>query len=313
MRKLPLHNASFEYLNNGFAEWLDILGYNEGTVYAMPNNLREFLHYLEQQQVKTIAALEQKHIKKYYEHIQQRPNQLKGGGLSEKYILMLMQAVEKFLEYLHHRGLENLPSLGVRLPTPTRKKPTILTPDEIKMLFEATNHQTDFIKQEALNARDRVMLVVYYSCGLRRNEGVHLKVEDINLNSNVLHVRKGKNYKERFVPFNKTNAQYLQEYIYDYRHLLCSNNTGSNLFINVNGKEMIGNSLYNRLLDIQRRTDDHILLGKNIGTHTLRHSIATHLLRAGMELEKVKRFLGHASLSSTEIYTHLIEEEDKTI
>lgn len=313
MRKLPLHNASFEYLQKGFTEWLDILGYCEMGVYNMPNALREFLYHLEQQQVKSINLLKQIHIKKYYEYLQQRPNQRRGGGLSNKYILMHMQAVEKFLEYLHHKGLEDLPTLGIRIPTPERKKITILTPDEIKLLFEATHRETAFAKQEALNARDRALLVVYYSCGLRRNEGVHLNVDDINFNTNVLHVRKGKNYKERFVPFNTTNAQYLQQYVYDHRHVLCGRYSDSGFFVNINGRHMTGGTLYKRLLDLQQLTGDLALMEKEIGLHTLRHSIATHLLRAGMELEKVKRFLGHSSLSSTEVYTHLIEEEDKIL
>lgn len=313
MKKLKLYNASFEYLEKGFAEWLDILGYCEMGVYNMPNNLREFLHHLEKQQVKSITQLKQVHFKKYHQHLQQRPNQRRGGCLSEKYILMHLQAIEKFLEYLHHRGIEDLPALGIKMPTPERKIPVILTPDEIKLLFEATYQETNLAKQEALQSRDRVMLVVYYSCGLRRNEGVHLKVDDINLNSNVLHVRKGKKYKERFVPFNKTNAQYLQEYIYDHRHLLCSRTTNSRLFINVNGGPMTGGTLYKRLLELQYKTNDLGLIEKNIGLHTLRHSIATHLLRAGMDLEKISRFLGHASLGSTELYTHLIEEEEEKI
>lgn len=67
------------------------------------------------------------------------------------------------------------------------------------------------------------MLVIYYSCGLRRNEGINVSIDDINFDTKILHVRKGKNYKERFVPLNKTNIEYLQNYIYDYRNQACKN------------------------------------------------------------------------------------------
>jgi integrase/recombinase XerD len=104
------------------------------------------------------------------------------------------------------------------------------------------------------------MISIFYGCGLRRNEGYHLNIPDINFDRRILRVRKGKNYKERLVPFNKTDDIKLQE--------------------------------------------------KNVRLHVLRHSIATHLLQNGMELEKIARFLGHSSLESTQIYTHLVNNAE---
>jgi integrase/recombinase XerD len=309
MKKLTLTNPAYEYLEKGFAEWLDILGYCANGVYSMPILLRAFLHHLEKQQVKNIHTLQQKHIRNFYDHISTRPNQRGGGALSDKYILMHMQAVEKFLEYLHHKGVETIPTTGIKLATPQRKEITVLTPEEIKQLFEASNKESDHLKQEAMNARDKAMLVIYYSCGLRRNEGVHVDVDDINFDTRILHVRKGKNYKQRFVPFNKTNAQYLQEYIYDHRANLINSKKESRLFITRFAEPMSGGALYVRLKLLQTMSDDIHLQQKTIGLHTLRHSIATHLLQAGMSLEKIARFLGHASMDSTQIYTHLVEQQ----
>lgn len=317
MRKLILKNASYEYLEKGFGEWLDILGYAQMGVYNMPNQLREFLHFLERNGIKHITQLEQKHIKKYYQYISQRPNQRRGGGLSEKYIVMQMKAIEKFLEYLHHRGIQNLPSLGMRLTAPKRGRIVVLTLDEIQYLFEATRKEPEYKphdayrgKYESIGARDRAMLVIYYSCGLRRNEGVNMQVEDINFDTRILHVKKGKGYKERFVPFNAVNAKMLEEYIYDHRPLLLKQKHETAFFISANcGKPMYAGTLYHRLKQLQQLTDDIQLQQKEIGLHTLRHSIATHLLQAGMSLEKIARFLGHSTMDSTQIYTHLIEKE----
>jgi integrase/recombinase XerD len=309
MKHLTLQNPSFEYLEQGFKEWLDILGYCNMGIYNMPNNLREFLYYLEQQAVKSINQLTQKHIKSYHQYINSRPNQRRSGGLSDKYILMHMQAIEKFLAYLNHKGIQNLPSLGIRLTTPQRKEPTVLSQTEVKLLFEATQRETNRAKQEAVNARDKALLVVYYSCGLRRNEGVHLQIDDINFDTRILHVKKGKNYKERFVPLNKTNAKYLEEYIYDYRPQLIQDKKEGRLFVSIVGKPMGGGRLYSRLKLLQLQCDDVDLQQKNIGLHTLRHSIATHLLQAGMSLEKIAQFLGHSTMDSTQIYTHLISKE----
>src|SRR6185437_12705760 len=142
------------------------------------------------------------------------------------------------------------------------------------------------------------MLVVYYSCGLRRNEGIQLHTEDIDLDRNIVHVKKGKNYKERFVPFGKTSAHYLQTYIYDHRPTLSKDKREGRLFISSGGRPVNGGTLNTRLQRLQQQTEDSGLQQKRIGLHTLRHSIATHLLAAGMSLEKIAQFLGHSNLES---------------
>ena len=318
MKKLLLHTAQYQHLETGFREWLDILGYAPMSVYNMPNIIREFLHYQERNSITEIRSLKHEHIHSYHEHISRRGNERRGGALSAKYILMHMQAIEKFLEYLHHRGIQNLPSASLQLDKYQRKEITVLTTEEIRLLFAATHkdalHSSSnhyHLYNEAMQTRDRAMLAVYYSCGLRRNEGVHLHTDDIDFDKGLLHVRKGKNYKERFVPFNKTNAAYLQLYIYDYRPQLVKSKKENRLFVSVNGHKTAGGTLLKRLHRLQYVTEDSRLPEKEVGLHTLRHSIATHLLSAGMSLEKIAQFLGHSSLESTQIYTHLIEQYER--
>jgi integrase/recombinase XerD len=166
---------------------------------------------------------------------------------------------------------------------------------------------------EAIAQRDRVLLVIFYGCGLRRNEGYHLDVGDVDLDRKCVHVRKGKARKERFVPFNATNARYLEEYIHEGRLQLIRSKTEGALFVTVNGKRQSTESMVVRLQEIQRRSDDERMKERPITLHGLRHSIATHLLQGGMSLEKIARFLGHSSLESTQIYTHLMEHEDEHV
>ena len=315
MQKLIIRTEQYQYLEKGFKEWMDILGYSESNVYNTPHLIREFLHFLEGEGLKTIQSLEHRHIKAYHDHIGKRTNQRRGGGLSSTHINKHLQAVEKFLEYLHHRGIQNLPAMGIKQGKIYREQITILTADEIKLLFTATgkdaispNHNYYNRFNEAMQARDRAMLAVYYSCGLRRNEGVHLHTEDINFDARILHVKKGKNYKERFVPFNKTNAQHLQLYVYDHRHLFTTDKKESSLFMSVGSRPINGATQLLRLQRLQQLTEDATLQQKTVGLHTLRHSIATHLLAAGMSLEKIAQFLGHSSLDTTQIYTHLISK-----
>ena len=191
-------------------------------------------------------------------------------------------------------------------------------------LFRATETIPDKMKHakprefyEMLNLRDRAMLAIFYGCGLRRNEGYHLNVCDIRLESAIVHVRKGKGYKERFVPISKKGVQYITEYLYDARPMLESPSFGgvgeAAFFLNHNGKRLGGQMLMICLQNLGRRTNNSELQQKEIGLHTLRHSIATHLLAHGMNLEKIKDFLGHSSLESTQIYTPLITENDEEV
>jgi integrase/recombinase XerD len=309
MQKITLKNQSYQYLETAFKEWLDVLGYGSGTVNGMPLIVREFLHHLEQNQIQHINQLQQKHIKSYHGHISTRANERRGGGLSNNYINKHLQAIEKFLEFLNHKGVQNVPALGIRLEKLHRKEITVLTQAEIKELFELTNKEPNTEKEQIIQSRDKALLTIFYSCGLRRNEGANVSIDDINFDTRILHVKKGKNYKERLVPLNKTNAAYLQEWIYDYRSQIIKTKKEHKLFINIHGEPMTGGTLYTRLKLLQLQSDNIELQQKNIGLHSLRHSIATHLLQAGMSLEKIAKFLGHNSLESTQIYTHLIEKE----
>lgn len=311
MKKINLKNQGYQYLEQAFKEWLDVLGYGSGTVNGMPLLIREFLHHLEQNQVQHISQLQQKQIKSYHGHISTRANERRGGGLSNNYINKHLQAIEKFLEFLNHKGMQNVPPLGIRLEKLNRAAITILTQTEIKELFALTGREPNTEKEQIIQSRDKALLTIFYSCGLRRNEGANVSIDDINFDTRILHVKKGKNRKERLVPLNKTNAAYLQEWIYDYRSQIVKTKKEHRLFIGIHGEPMTGGALYSRLKLLQLQSDDIGLGQKNIGLHSLRHSIATHLLEAGMSLEKIARFLGHSSLESTQIYTHLIEKDER--
>lgn len=322
MKLLPLQNPSFRFLEQSFREWLDIQGFADTTVYNLPNHVRELLHYLEGQGIHHIRELEIKHINGHYEKLKERTHQRRSGGLSSGHLNKHIQALRKFTEYLRKVGRIQLPALKLDNEEENHRI-TFLTEEDIKLLFEAsyqTGERKPNVSDEvllAIQARDRAMLAVYYGCGLRRNEGVHLNLSDINFDKSILHVRKGKNYKERLVPISKTSLKYLSEYIYDYRPQLSKSppagRTGSidALFLSQRGFRMQGQSLFIRLKLLQQRTGNLTLLEKEIGLHTLRHSIATHLLAAGMKLESISRFLGHGSLESTQIYTHLAGLEQK--
>ena len=315
MKQLQLSNASFRYLEQSFKEWLDIMGYAPVSVYYMPLHARELLYYLESKGVKNIKELEHKTIRQYYNKLKERANQRREGGLSNNHLNKHIQALRKFTDYLRQVGRLEIPALNLKNEESDPKTIAVLSEEEIQLLFKATyrmhrvedrpHYNLNTAQTEAIQSRDRAMLVIYYGCGLRRNEGVNLNAGDINFDRALVHVRKGKNYKERFVPISKTSLKYLQEYVYDHRPELLRGSKAEALFLSIQCKRMHGQTLILRLKYLQHQTEDENLKEKEIGLHTLRHSIATHFLQAGMKLGDIARFLGHSSLESTQIYTHL--------
>lgn len=314
MKKLHLQTASFRYVEQSFKEWLDILGYAHQTVYYLPAHVREFLHWLERQGYTQLTQVDAPLIKAYYEKLKERANQRRAGALSNNYLNKHQQALKKFTDYLRQVGRIELPAIPMRWEQKDNKTITLLTVEEIQQLYKLTYDSSWYYstrlsneKMEAIQARDRAMLSIFYGCGLRRNEGIHLDLSDINFDKQLLHVRQGKGYKERYVPFNKADEKYLQDYIYDHRPNLIHDKREEAFFISYKLKRMQGQSLLLRLKMLMHWADNE----KNVGLHTLRHSIATHLLQAGMSLENISRFLGHSSLESTQIYTHLVGVEQE--
>ncbi len=312
MKQLSIKSESFQYIEKSFREWLDILGYAPSTVYGLPNHIRELFYWLEHKKgITQIHQIDVPLLKSYYNQLKSRSNQRRGGGLSNAYLNKHLQALYKLTEYLRQSGRLTLPYLDIKWERDDTQTIQWLTQEEIKELYRVTYGYNAHTILEPINARDRAMLTVFYGCGLRRNEGYHLDVSDINFDLQILHIRKGKAYKERFVPFNKTNRDYLQEYVYDARPQLIKSGKEEALFISQRGKRMQSQTMALRLKILQQRSENLELGQKDVRLHVLRHSIATHLLENGMSLENIGRFLGHNSLESTQRYTHLLEKENK--
>jgi integrase/recombinase XerD len=292
-----------------------VLGYAPTTVYGLPIHIRELLVYLEKQDLKNINQLETHHITNYYEKLKIRANTKRSGALSSNHLNKNIQAIRKFCEYLRQVGRIEISDIPIKNEQLEERTITYLTEEEMTQLFKAT-HKTPLTITakgmritEALQSRDRAMLSICYGCGARRAEAVSLNIGDINWDRSILHIRKGKRYKERLVPIGKKALKHLQEYIYDYRPELIKSSKIEALFISERGTKLTGQTLLARLKQIQSRTENNELIEKEIGLHTLRHSIATHLLSNGMPLASISRFLGHSSLDSTQIYTHLVAPE----
>jgi site-specific recombinase XerD len=304
MRKKPEALRSSEYilLLQSFTEWLQLLNYSPLSVPALARSVHEFLQYQELNNKPSLEQLAASDANGFIELLQTQTGQRTGKPLSNGHINKQIQSLKLLSSYIRQSGKSDV-GFNLHRLDERRSKPVWLTKQEVQQLYDA-------IKDDVLGIRDKAMIAVYYGCGLRLNEGASLEVNDIDQSRKVLHVRKGKLYKERFVPIAEKNFEEIKLYLDYARPQLIQNKKHDYFFADANkGQPMQRQSLYVRIKQLARKAK----LKKKIGTHTLRHSIATHLLQSGMKLERIQQFLGHADLDSTQIYTHLVNEEAPNI
>ncbi|GAA3913134.1 tyrosine-type recombinase/integrase [Chitinophaga oryziterrae] len=291
-----LHSNEHVLLCAGFKVWLQTLGYAESSVYNLPRHTGEFLYYQEQHGKTTLSQLQASDVIAFITQMKEKIGIRTGRGYSAGHINKYIQALLLFSRYIRETGKCGI-GFSVERVADIRGKPAWLTVQEIQQLYAATD-------DSVLGMRDRAMLAVFYGCGLRLNEGASLETGDLLTDRGLLYVRNGKGYRERYVPISRLSQDLLQLYITDGRPQLLQTST-QRLFIGANkGEGLTKQSLYVRIKQLAKKAE----ILKNIGTHTLRHSIATHLLQSGMVLEQIQAFLGHAGLDSTQIYTHLTNE-----
>ena len=308
MKKLPLKDTSYQILLQDFTDWLDVLGFSESIQRNTSSHVREFLHWLEKKEIINIQLITIEHINRYYNYLKRRKNQTKDGALGVASLNKHQHALRKFKEYLNKHGNKTFKvHLDVEKELDVNEI-EILTKEEVKGLFHSV-HQPEipihFIK------RDLALLVMLYSCGLRRSEVVKLDRKDVLYLEKRITIRNTKTGRDRYVPINNYNLQILQEYILDFRYQFAETITTEAVFVNYRGNRLQGKSISNRLESMLKRTNNQELIAKGITPHKLRHSIATHLLQSGVEIEKIAQFLGHGSLESTQIYTHIVRKIER--
>lgn len=295
-------------LKTSFREWLRLLGFAASTVKSFPNYIEEMLHYFEANNITEAKDITAEAIKTFFFQWKNRKNKTTGAGLSPNHVNKGITAINNFVKFLYKTGKikENF-KLGREQPVPV-KIPEVLTQAEIKAMYKATYNTGKRVNETAYGQRDRAMLAIYYGCGLRRNEGNNLQPGDIITDKNILLVRKGKGNKERFVPIAAKGMQDIQDYLsYGRKWFLEQRQKPEkpeteSFFINMYGEPMREHTQRIRALK------EEAGINKKVSLHTFRHSIATHLLQGGMDIEQIKKFLGHSGLESTQIYTHIINE-----
>lgn len=305
MKSLPIQSSHYNYLLKGYGEYLEIIGYSPRAVKGWPIYVREFFHWLESKQISHISHITALQQLDFMDYISRRRNRRHGGALSSSSIGSMVCAIHGLGRYANSMGRYGT-NLFLEPPRREHTEKNILTTPQIKILYDAT-----FTHQEynpiAYGQRDRAMIALYYGCGLRKSEGVQLNINDIELSKRLVFIRKGKGNKQRYVPIAGKHVEDIGDYIKEGREWILQQSTNPEkqevaFLLNRYGRRY--SQPESRLQFLLKAAE----LPTTITLHGLRHSIATHLLQSGMDIEDISKFLGHSSLASTQIYTHITGE-----
>jgi len=302
MKHLIINSPAFKQVLQEFADWLLILNYSTSMVEAYPNCINEMLHFLEKKGINKVEKIKPKHLQEFITVFKSRPNK-NGGKLSAAYINYMIKAINKFSAYLSVTKQGNI-QIELNRETEIQKERDIITIPEIKALFNSINDNYP------LGERDKAILAILYGAGLRKHELETLNIEDISFTNQTIHVKHGKGNKERLIPVTKFILNIINKYIIGCRstHIQIAAKTSSALFIDIHGNRMNEYAYYSIIENMIKKSEISTLQKKHISLHTFRHSIATHFMLEGMDIYLVSKFLGHNSLNSTMIYTHLVEQ-----
>ena len=228
--------------------------------------------------------------------------ELKRGGRSAATLSRAVASLRCFFGRLLQEGLvQKNPAQDVSAEKPVKSLPEILTGDEVELLLEqpAVN--------EMKGCRDRAMLELLYATGIRVSELISLRLDDVALDAGLIRCCTGG--KERSIPMYPDAIRILSEYINIVRPGLLADEDEPALFVNMNGRPMSRQGFWKLIKHYQQMAG----IDKDITPHTLRHSFATHLLENGADLKSIQEMLGHADISSTQVYTRVVKKQLKDV
>ncbi len=282
--------------------YLFSLGYKEPTIQARYLWLKEFFTHLEKRRIYQLTHITTVEIIDFHQYIQNRKSFKEDKNLSKKMVYDIMRCIQQYLGYILHIGKIKInPASHLKFRFPQEKvERKIFTRQEIRELYRITQ-----------TLQEQALLHLAYGCGLRVKELSQLNKEDLRLSENQVIVQKGKNNKRRIIPIVPKMAEELQEFIQS------TDPDQQAIFLNYKGRRMQQWTFNRELKNLIKRTEFGKKLTQEqlnkIGIHSLRHSIATHLLAGGMKLPYIQNLLGHSHIESTEVYTHITQEQINTL
>ncbi|HPX33386.1 MAG TPA: tyrosine recombinase XerC [Erysipelotrichaceae bacterium] len=270
---------------------------SENTKEAYGRDLKRYIDYLKQEGINSLDDADRTIVLGFINYLR---TDKRFGEISNRSLSRYLSSLRSFYRYLLDiKEVSSNPFLSVKIPNEKTKIPDYLFEDEVDMLLDSFDLTDDF------GYRDRTIFEVMYGCGLRLSELCNLKIENIDFNNQLLSIL-GKGSKRRLVPFYNMIKQLLENYINNIRSKYIKEEHGF-VFINKNGGKLSNRGVQYLL----NRTIKENNLPLQLSPHTLRHSFATHLLDAQVDIRVVQELLGHSNLSTTQIYTHITIERLK--
>jgi integrase/recombinase XerD len=292
MKKYRPLSAYYRELIHACRQELKALGYAKGTVKL--SGLGEFLRRMEMTGKTEVERITKSDVKMHYAYLLERSSK-RGAVLSGHTVPGYFFSLRLFFDYAERNGLiKTNPMTGLKFRRPKGGRTLTCSPAEISQLYAACSDD-----------RQRAILHLLYGCGLRRMEAEALNLADLNYPAALLYVRRGKGKKRRVIPLTSKLVNDLKRYAYHERLYWLTNRSPNAYLLDDNGNRMRGGTIHRRLKELVEKAE----LNPSVSAHTLRHSIATHLLSGGMSVEKVRDFLGHESIDTTQLYTHIKTEE----
>jgi integrase/recombinase XerD len=287
---LKYKTMDIEQYSKNFKTYLFRLGYAETTINHNANDVKRFLSHLQSQQITDLKQVQPKHIINYNDYLHTLKSRLTNIGLNGKTIQTKINVVRLFSQFLEATEKIKIFTVEVDIIPSVKTHKEILSQTEIKSLYNQTD---DSVK----GMRDRVILGLYYGCGLRYKEGLRVELNHIDYKKELLFITPSKNYHSRYVPINNQVLKDFKEYESYARNSFA---TKENYFLSGS----TSNGTLNKTL---QNLCEKANVKSEICLHSLRHSIATHLLQKEMPIEQIAKFLGHRTISATQIYTHIVE------
>lgn len=263
-------------------------GLAQNTLDAYGRDLRAYARFLQQHNVTSFRDTEKEAVRAYLE-------QLHNLGRASSTISRNLAAIKSFYQFLVDEDLlESDPTVHLDSPKVVKRLPRVLNVSEVEALLNQPS------LDNVHSIRDKAMLEVIYATGIRVSELVSLDLLDISLEAGYLRCL-GKGNKERIVPLGSVAIKYLELYLEVARPEIVKRSGETALFVNHHGRRLTRQGFWK----IIKRYAKEANIDENITPHTLRHSFATHLLENGADLRSVQEMLGHADISTTQIYTHI--------
>lgn len=273
-------------------------GLAKNTIESYQRDLKNYALYLAKvEEISELNAVSRMNIVQFLGH-------LKSQGKSSKTVARHVASIRSFHQFLlREKATEQDPTVHIETPKTERTLPRILSIAEVEALLEAPEESTP------LGMRDKAMLEILYATGIRVSELIQLKLDDVHLTMGFVRCI-GKGNKERIIPIGQTAMNVLEKYLEDARLKLRSKkHRDDHLFLNHHGKGLTRQGFWKNLKALAKKAN----IEKDLTPHTLRHSFATHLLENGADLRAVQEMLGHADISTTQIYTHVTKTRLKDV